>query len=409
MHRLSSALDSLMHRTPSGAGSTETPPQSPTDDSTQNPSFPPEPPADGSEDTRGRSCTDLGTDPPAPLPLERINSDGYKLERAPFEKKLLHVKSMPVPELVSFFHHDDTTDHFHIIRVCLNTILEITRIAALEDHRRRLQSETGVVEEIRDPLAMEITPLLYKYRPKDESPETYKQGYRGSVHIERPINLQKTLLQKLIRAKDFAAIDALLKICRGNLPSHSKKRRMRAAQSIPELKRNEDGVYSHLIHRIKPRPGALSKVSRDVVLSEGNSFVAPSLISILHLFVTGFNNQKTFEVFKLYLEVFITPVEGLSAALAFALRFAAMPLPVIEMLVAEGADPFLRMPELPKPEENWDATGEWMDILLTDVYWAEEDFGKTAAENMTPETPPAVRVAVMKAKSSSPGASARSK
>jgi len=83
-----------------------------------------------------------------------------------------------------------------LVRVILKTVLEMTRKAALDAHRTRLTSETGkTVAPTPDPYALELTPLLYKYRPKDESPATFENGYRHGKWIDRPIVLQVRLLE----------------------------------------------------------------------------------------------------------------------------------------------------------------------------------------------------------------------
>ena len=201
---------------------------------------------------------------------------------------------------------------------------------------------------------------------------------------------QQTILQKVLTQKDFTAALTLLRILRGNLPPKPR----RAAPS--PLHTNDDGVFSHLVRRHKPRPGALAQQPRDELLSVMGGLY-PSLIMIMNFFVTGFNNQMTFDIFKLYLETFQLSTSSLTGALCFALTHPAMPLPVISQLLADGADPTLSLPPPPDVSEtspHWDAEHEWLDVLIPDLAHTEHDFARSPRECMSAETPDAVRALI---------------
>jgi len=333
--------------------------------------------------------TDIGTDAPfAPL-LGKEGSEGDRLEKSSFEQRVDMIKGMSVQELIEYLHHDSTppnavtaderkaalsseqsADHLQLVRVILTTLLEMIKQSYFD--------QTDI-----DPFILSLAPLLFKFRPKDKSSATYKNGYRKSGWVDRPINLQRTLLQKAILARDFVAVENLLnvvKLSRGN------------GVKVDEGEIS-DGIYSYLVKRHKPPPGSLNSEPRDEFLSGGNTFVYPSLILIMQLFVTGHNNAKAFDIFKLYLSTFELSPMAISGAIAYGLRHPQnMPKVIIGTLLAMVEDELCVLPEQPDKELYWDEEGEWCDILMDNICWAPEDFGRHPGENISAETPQAVRM-----------------
>ena len=289
------------------------------------------------------------------------------------------IKSMSVQQLIEFLHHDSTPslltaderkqafqtdtslDHLQLVRVILSTILEMIK--------RTFFNNTDI-----DPFIHSMVPLLYKFRPKDTSALTYKLGYRKGGWIDRPINLQRTLLQKAILGRDFVAVEALLNVVKLSLGTGNRV----------EPGEISDGIYSYLLRR---------KDGVDELLSEGNTFVYPSLILILQLFVSGFNNEKSAKLLGLYLDIFELSSTAISGAIGYAMRHPRnMPREVIGMLLSRVEDELERLPEEPERDDCWDEGGEWCDILMDSICWAPEDFGRHPGENMTEETPLGVKM-----------------
>lgn len=328
----------------------------------------------------------LGLDPPAPPLLGNERSQGGQLEASPFEERVMLIKSMTVQQLIEFLHHDcsplgvtaderkeafqtDSLDHLQLVRVILNTVLEMIKNSCFD----------GL--DI-DPFVHSVVPLLYKFRPKDTSAQTYKLGYRKSGWIDRPINLQRTLLQKAILGRDFVAVEALLNVVKLSIGTGQRVEEGEIA----------DGIYSYLMRNNKVD----GELNREEVLSEGNGFVYPSLILIMQLFVTGYNNVKSFELFKLYLSTFELSPESLSGAIAHGLRYPkTMPKEVIGTLLSLIDDELVRLPESPVKDDYWDEDGEWCDILMDRISWAPEDFGKHPGENISEETPVGVKMQLL--------------
>ena len=176
------------------------------------PSTPPPPPGPPPAEAFLRP-SQLNTDlspPPAPKLEHKQSSQASVLEESAYEVKVKHVKSMTVDSLLIYMttwdlkqptssnlpSGYDIQEHYRMIRVILRTV-----------HEMQLNNPMDETVQL-------LAPKLHTFRPKDNSTKAYTNGYRHGKWVERPLLLQKTLLQKVLDHQDLEASELVLRITR---------------------------------------------------------------------------------------------------------------------------------------------------------------------------------------------------